>query len=258
MSSVKNVVEESVKNAINSVCSNYSRQLSEWLQENKNVEITSEEICSLWDVPYCPPSTPGIPSGASVTTRLPEYYAGAVSPAKKRGGRTKKTVDPNAPKCQYKLTRGKKENIGKECGKPVLADGVTHGADRFCKACLGKAAVQKLLEKSEDKSTVKPPVLPGSSITVPEKEEAKTDEISVIEISGKPGWFKDTNHGFIIEQTKEGNIVAHEIENDKGETRKLNDEDRKLALDLGLQVVSEETVDESGIPKIPNVVLESN
>ena len=256
MSSVKNVVEESVKNAINSVCSNYSRQLSDWLQENKNVEMTSEEICSLWEVPYCPPSTPGIPSGASVTTRLPEYYAGAVSPAKKRGGRTKKTVDPNAPKCQYKMTRGK--NPGKECGNQVLGDGVTLGADRFCKACLKKAAVQKQLEKSDDKSTVKPPVLPGTSITVPEKEEPKTDEISVIEISGKPGWFKDTNHGFIIEQTTEGNIVAHEIENDKGETRKLNEEDKNLALTLGLQVVNEETVDDSGIPKIPNVAVETN
>jgi len=251
MSSVKNVVEESVRNAINSVCSNYSRQLSEWLQENKNVEITSEEICSLWDVPYCPPSTPSIPTGASVTTRLPEYYAGAVSPAKKRGGgRTKKSVDPNAPLCEYKMTRGKKENIGKQCGNPVLADGVTLGADRFCKACLKKAAVQKILEKSDDKSTVKPPVLPGSSITVPEKEEPKSDEISVIEIPGEPGRYKETNYGFIVEQPDEGTVVAHEIENEKGERRKLNEEDRKLALAIGIRVVK----DDSGIPKIPNVV----
>jgi len=253
MSSVKNVVEESVKTAINSVCSNYSRQLSEWLQENKNIEISSEEICSLWEVPYCPPSTPGIPSGASVTTRLPEYYAGAVSPAKKRGGRTKKVIDPNAPQCEYKMTRGK--NPGKACGNQVLGDGVTLGADRFCKSCLKKAAVQKMLEKSEDKSTVKPPVLPGTSITVPEKEEPKSDEISVIEIPGKPGWFRETNHGFIIEQPNEGTIVAHEIENEKGERRKLNEEDRKLALAIGFQVVNEETVDDSGIPTIPNVAV---
>ena len=148
------------------------------------------------------------------------------------------------------MTRGK--NPGKPCGNPVLGDSVTLGSDRFCKACLKKAAVQKILEKSDDKSTVKPPVLPGSTITVPEKEVPKNDEISVIEISGKPGWFKETNHGFIIEQPNEGTIVAHEIENEKGERRKLNEEDKKLALAIGFQVVNE---DDSGIPKIPNVAL---
>jgi len=250
MSSVKNIVEETIKETVNNVCSNYSRQLSEWLQENKNVEISPEEICVAWDVPYRTPSTPGIPSGAAVRTQLPDYYSGTgtVSPAKKRGGRSKKVEDPSASKCQYKMTRGK--NPGKCCDNAVLGDG-TLGSEKYCKSCLKKAAVQKLLEKPDDKSTMQPPSIPGNSVKVPKETDIDKEEISVIEIEGKPGWFKEQKHGFIIEQKTDAVILAHEVE-ENGEVRKLNENDRKLALAIGFQVVNnDETEIYTDIPNIP-------
>ena len=260
MSSVKNIVEETFKNTTNAICSNYSRQLSEWLQENKNVEVSPEEICIAWEVPYRAPSTPNIPSGVSVQTQLPNYYAGTgtVSPSKKRtAGRTKKIEDPSAPKCEYKMTRGK--TPGKNCDNTVLGDD-SLGADRFCKSCLKKAAVQKIIEKPDDKSRVNPPSLPGNSVSIPQEPDVKKDEIAVIEIEGKPGWFKEQKYGFIIEQKSDSVIIAHEIEED-GATRKLNENDRNIATNMGFQTVNTETVislkvdDNSDIPKIPNVAI---
>lgn len=258
--SVKSVFEETVKNTVNGFCGNLSHQLSEWLREKKDVDVSPEEICSALEVPYRPPTTPSFNSGVSVQTQLPNYYAGTVSPAKKRGGRTKKSNDPAGPKCEYTLSRGK--SVGQPCGQPSLNDGVTLGNDRFCKACLKKAAVQKLLESPENKSTVQPPILPGSSVAVQE-ETPKSDEISVVAIEGRDGWFRETTYGFIIEQTAGGDIIAHEVEDDQGNPRKLNEADRKLALSRGFQVLNIETVISlptqpkvsSTLPKIPNVAV---
>lgn len=256
--SVKNAVEENLKSAVHHVCGNYSRQLSEWLQENKKVEVSPEEICSAWDIPYRPPTTP-ITAGVPAQTQLPNYYSGAVSPAKKRGGRTKKTANPDGPKCEYKMTRGK--NPGKRCENAVLGD-ETNGADRYCKNCITKTTVQKLLEKPDNKSTVQAPSIPGTSIHVGEDTTSKADkEINVVSIEGKDGWFKEVNHGFIVQQDSDANIIAHEIEDADGNRRPLNDADRKLALDIGFQIVNTEATTltvKTTIPNIPDVAEVSN
>ena len=252
----KNVFEDTLKTTMNNFCSNYSNHVSQWLSEEKNIEVTPEELCSCFDLPYKPPSTPGI-SAASIQTQMPNYYAntGAITPSgKKKGGRTRKNVDPNAKKCEYKMTRGKSE--GKQCENPILDDENVIGGDRYCKQCLGKAAVKKILEKPDDKPVVKPPTREGDSVSCNDKQKSKPDELSVVAIEGKPGWFREENHGFIVEQTDAGEIVAHRIEVN-GEERDLDEDEKNIAINIGLRLVKKTTLsvnsNGSTIPVIPNV-----
>ena len=101
---------------------------------------------------------------------IPNYYSGTgVTTPKKKGGRTKKVTDPNLPICSYVMARGK--SAGQQCNNQVVGDGTTVGGDKYCKACLKKAAVKQELEKSPSKLTVQPPVLPGSVVEFPEEKE---------------------------------------------------------------------------------------
>ena len=85
MSSIKNVFEETVANTVNGFCGTISTQLSAWLSENKQVEVTPEEICLALDVPFRG-SSAGMP-GSTVQTvmpTLPNYYAGTGNPTPKK------------------------------------------------------------------------------------------------------------------------------------------------------------------------------
>ena len=251
--SAKNVLENSVRNTVESFCSSYSNHLSAWLAEKKSIDISPDELCEAFGIAFRAPQTPSVPSGASVQTKmpnLPDYYSGtgaAVTP-KKKGGRTKKTADPNSAICKYITTRGK--TPGKRCETPVAGDGST-GADEYCKACLKKAAVIKLLsEGSSTKTTVQPPVLPGSTVEISEDNTTQTnEELQVVQI--QPGVFREVKHGFILRQQEDGNVVAYAIEEQEGVTRDLSDSEKKVALAMGIQVINTNTIPQ--IPQIPQV-----
>jgi len=255
MSTVRNTFEETVKCFV----ANCSQQLSEWIREHKDVDISPEEICAAFEVPYRQASTPSM-SGSSIQTvlpNMPSYYSGTVSPAKKKGGRTKKTVDPNASKCEYKMTRG--ANSGKTCDTPVSNDG-TPGSDRFCKACLKKAAVKSIVEGSSTKSTVQPPQVSGNSISIDSNPQEKNEELQVVNIPGQEGWFRETNYGFIVHPETTGSITVHKIEDKKGGQRDLNENEKKIAKSLGLEIVNNEAISiptlptlQTNIPMIPTI-----
>jgi len=250
-STAKNVFEETVKSTVDTFCSTYSNHLSAWLAENKSVECTPEELCEAFNVAFKAPSNRGVPSGATVQTQmpnLPNYYAGTgVTTPKKRGGRTKKAVDMSLPQCEYKMSRGK--SAGKRCENRVLGDD-TLGADRYCKTCLGKKAVKNVLEQDETKSTVQPPVLPGSVVNVPENEEDKNDELSVVAIPDRDGYFRETKYGFIVQQQEDGTVFSGAID-DNGTERELTDDEKKIATSLGIQIVSSDPAPE--VPQVPQV-----
>jgi hypothetical protein len=266
-SSVKQVFENTTKNFV----SDFSHQLSDWLKNHKEVEVSAEELCSVFDAPYRPPSTPGM-NGSSVQTVLPNVnsmplYFSNESPssssagAKKKGGRAKKVVDPNLPKCAYKMAKGK--NAGAPCPNTVSGAAGILGSDRYCTPCLKKASVQKDLAESGPSTTVQPPSIPGSSVNVEASSSEKTPELSVVEIPGRAGWYKEQTHNFCVNQEEGGQIVAHSVLTDNGE-RPLTEPERKMALNMGLQVVTPKvslpTIPKSGIsiptvPTIPNVTL---
>lgn len=261
-SSVKSVLEENLRGVVQNVVSGYSSQLSNWLREHKDVEVSPEELCAAFEVPFKTPQTPGgVPSGAQISTimpNLPNYYAGSgVTTPKKKGGRAKKTVDNNLPTCSYVMARG--QNVGKQCNNSVVGDGVTQGGDKYCKACLKKAAVKSSLEGNTSKSSMHAPSIPGSTVEIPSSVASKNDELQVVAIPGQEGRFREVHHGFIVEQTSDGSVTAIAID-DNDVQRDLRPDERAIALSLGINVVNIESVSlptvvpkASGIPSIPQV-----
>lgn len=267
-SSVKTHVETSLKSTVDSLISAYTRQLSTWLSENKEVEISPEELCVAFEVPY-KPQTPGVPGGTGIVTQmpnLPNYYSGTgVTTPKKKGGRAKKTHDPNLPPCSYVMARGK--SAGQQCTNPIVGDGTTPGGDKYCKACLKKAAVKQELQKSPSKTTVEAPTLPGSVVEVPEEKATKEEELSVIAIDGEEGLYRETTHGFIVQaDPTDGSIIALSID-DNGNRRDLRHDEQQIALGMGMRVMSSvpmpetvktETSEKSEtveIPPVPQVAI---
>jgi hypothetical protein len=258
MSSAKNFVEDSVKTTVNNLILSISNHLSAQLA-TKDIEMSPEEICALFNVTYRPASTPSYNTGASVQTQIPNlpgYLTGAgVSPAvKKRGGRTKKTADPNGSTCKYVLSRGDKQ--GEKCGKPVAADG-SLGADEYCKGCLKKTAVKSILEAPSSKATVNPPVLPDSNVKIQESnEDVKEDTLNVVPLEGKEGYYRETRYGYIIQQAQNGDIICCGIEDGKGGKRSLTQDEKNRALNMGMQVPQEEVavqIPVANIPQVPQV-----
>ena len=232
-------VEQNFETAIKTVLSGSASHLSDWLKENKEVEVSAEEICVAFKVPFRPASTPSFGGGSlqSQMPNIPNYFStsgAGSSPAKKRGGRAKKEVNNDLPNCEYEMTRGKSK--GQKCPNKILNDG-TLGADRFCKACLKKAAVRDTLNKDSDKPTVQPPVLPGGSVKVSSEPQKPNDEVSVVEVPGQPGVYREQQYGFIITSPEEGIVIVHKID-ENGVVRDLNDAERKLALSKGYQVAT--------------------
>ena len=235
------IFEDTIKNFVGTV----SFHLSDWLKEHKEIEITSEEICTAFNVPFKPPITPGLPSAMSFQgngINIPPYMKAGYSPKKK--GKQKVHYDENHPRCIYVFQRGKKE--GQTCKTPVLNDG-SLGSDIFCKDCLGKASVKKDLEQNPSKSKVNAPSLNDNVISINSPKSKANEQIDVHKIDDKPGYFRTVKHGFIVFQDTDGSLSTMQID-DNGTVRSLTEPEKETALDLGLNVVNE---NETPAPQIP-------
>ena len=239
----KAIFEDTIKSFVGSV----SNHLSDWLKTHKDVEISSEEICTAFNVPYQPPITPGLPSAmglqGNIPINMPHYMKGSGMSPKRRGGRQKKQYDENHPKCNYIFQRGAK--AGEKCTAHCLNDG-SLGADKYCKNCLGKAAVKKGLEQNPPKSKVNAPSLEGNVISIESPKSKANEEIVAHEIEDRPGFYREVNHGFIVFQDSDGSLTTMQID-DNGEVRSLTDEEKTIALELGLNIAD----NSSPAPQIP-------
>lgn len=267
--STTNTTSTTLNNTLSSTVSDFfvnhvSEKLSEWLNTNKDVEVSPKELCGVFDIKYVPRSS-GLPAAASAGVKMPDlpgYYSGTGASPARRGGRKKKQpVDPNGPKCEYQFTRGKRK--GEACGKPVLG-GDELGADRFCKACLGKKAVQsKLSSGTVGKSTVAPPHLPGGYVSIPEEDSpSNANTLSVTMYQGQENMFRDETNGFIIKQLSDGSHVAVGIDdNNNGNVRPMSQEETTLAQSIGLCVpdetpavsISNNNNDVNVVPSVPSI-----
>lgn len=256
MSTVKSVFEDTVK----TFCGSVSIHLADWLQKNKSVEITAEEICNALEIPFRPPSTPGMPTPTNVQTvmpSMPNYFATTTtSPQKKRGGgsaasKKKKETDPNLPRCQYQMTRG--DNKGKQCDNSIANDG-SAGSDRFCKACLKKSAVQSKLKGPAGKDTVQAPTLPGGSLAVPPAEEQPQGDLNVIKMNDHPGLYREETHGFIVQPQNDGSVLVLHMDDGQGGFRALTENEKTIALGMGLIVPTDTAkVNVVNIPSVPSI-----
>lgn len=238
---------------VNNVC----QHLSEWLKNKKDVNCSCEELCEAFNVPYTPRvSMSGLPQAANMPTsmpNLPGYFAGTGSSPKRRGGGRKKApVDPNGPTCVYVFLRGAKK--GQTCGEQVAQNGAP-GSNEYCKPCLKKRTVQNRINSgATNKSTVKPPIMPGGMVSMPEQKKVDTSEsINAVSISGTDDMFKDLDSGFILKRYKDGTIAALSIE-ENGTQRPLNREEKEAAQLKGLSIVDSPELDNvESVPTIPSV-----
>lgn len=257
MSTGQKVFSDLISNFLNS----YHQHLSQWLADNKDIEISPEELSSAFDIEFKVRNT-GLPQAANVATQMPNipgYYAGA-TPPKRRGGRRKKVVDPNAPRCSYLFTRGKK--VGKECGEPALNDG-SPLSDQYCKQCIKKTAVKKLISEGgtgTSSNTVKPPMLPGNRVAIPDTEkEPAASNVDAVPIPGTDNLFKLTNGDFIVQRQADGGIVAIAKEDENGQQRPLTMDEKIELQAIGISVLASPEVSPAQrasqveVPQIPNV-----
>lgn len=240
---------------VNTVCS----QLVAWLKTNKGVEVTPEELCQAFDVPYVPKTImSGLPQAANTPVQMPGYMHGTgASPNRRKGGRKKKIVDPNAPKCQYTFQRGKRQD--ELCGDACEANPSILGSDRYCKTCLKKKTVIKELESGAGSSvnTVAPPAPPSGYAPIPQQNKPREFSLDVVEIEGQPGFYRDIRRGFIIQKLSDETIVAIAVEDDDGVQRPLTQEEKNELQPLGVSFPSSPAPLQTGsvpvVPQVPHV-----
>ena len=217
--------------------------LSAWISQNKNVEITPAEISSALNLPYKAKST-GFPQTAGLAAQMPSVQGfiagqGAETP-KRTGGRKKKNVDPNAPKCIYSLQRG--DNKGKVCGSSCDNDPNKLGSNQYCNNCLKKKTVQNQLNgggSGKGKSTVQPPVLPGGMVpTGQQVNRGGPRELNVVPYDEAKNLYQDIHSKFIIQVNPNGTVIAIGKE-ENNIIRKLTPNEIMSAQQLGLAVATD-------------------
>lgn len=236
-----------------------SKHLSDWLRENKDVTVTPEELCKAFDVTFRhTPLSQGTPLTAQMPN-VPPYCGTGATPPKRRGGRQKKVTDPNAKRCEYAFTRG--ANVGKKCGKVVLNDGQL-GSDRYCKGCITKKAVQKSLSDDTDSkgNGVPRPSHPEGMVSPVNDAGTTTATLEVNRLDN--GLLVEKSHGFVVEVNGDDVVARGVMVDDK--IKELTNEDRALALSLGISIVETEGVPaqsfnlpglDTNIPAIPEIGL---
>lgn len=213
--------EESVKNCVHSLLTgSVLPQISQYLSQEKDVEIDVEELIKALDLP--------------VQEGSPSF----VPPVIKSGSRRRSVDDDGLPekpeegiRCVYQFQRGKKK--GKFCGKPCAA------GLNYCKYCKGKRSRKSNTStKTSSKSTDQETGL------VSKKEEAREDMALTVEsYCGIVGHFRHPESNFIL--IDDDNVVcaiAKELET--GELRSLTDEEKIYARKFTLVTIDDKDKEE--------------
>lgn len=217
--------------------------LIEWLQREKQLHVSSEEILSVLDLPVTTPRTPSvIPSGIG-QAHIPPGLRGSLPPmgtsAGSGAGRgKKKEIDPNAPRCQYKFVRGSKKD--QYCGEPAVV------GTQYCKACGKKKGVQA----QESTQNV---VVPGFGHTRPikaiQQQKKEEVELNVTAIPDREGYFISSglDRDYVLHRIAQDTYVAVSLIEDGVERQLSVDEKNHVRATYGLRVLDDE---ESSTPNV--------
>lgn len=206
-----------------------------WLQTEKKVDVTAEELFEVLRIPKTQkPLTVVQPNSSQPPIPLSTLGTGSVSftetkrVARPKSKGTQPTIDNyTGPTCKYTFKRG--ENKGLACGKPV-------SSGEYCDACNNKKTTTA--RTSESKKTAvaeeKSPAQTGfTNTSVPKRTEElskKKKKIELREVS--PNTYLDVQTNFIVKKVvdKENTIyVAIGVQEEKG-FRTLTEEEKKEAL----------------------------
>ena len=187
-----------------------------YLKSDKNVNVSVEDMMKALKIES--------QSTVSMSNNpIPTYLQGKRSV-------DRKTQMPNGnQQCHYRFRRGKKK--GEQCP----GTSIQHG---YCNACLKKKAVKEIIESKTTNSfqnRVYPPNLPDAQNSQTSSQEQTSESLNVEEIKERPGYYRDTEHGFIIQRLNNGDLYTSQIyDHTTGQYKELNQSDKELAYGLGL------------------------
>lgn len=214
--------EDSLKNCVYSLLNgSILPQISHYLSQEKDIEVSVEELLKALDLPVQEGSPSFIPPVIKSGSRRRTVGDDGLSEKPEEGVR-----------CVYQFQRGKKKD--KFCGKPC-APGLN-----YCKYCKGKRSRKsnpstKTSSKSTDQETG----------LVSKKEEAKEDMALTVEsYYGIVGHFRHPESNFIL--IDDDNVVcaiAKELET--GELRSLTEEEKIYARKFTLVTIDDKDKEES-------------
>jgi hypothetical protein len=224
-----------------------------YLSTTKGVNVSIEELQACLKIQATTPMS-GMPVASSM---LPSHLSGvAVAPIPPKKGRAKASAavaDPTGLTCRREVTRGAAK--GNACGKKAthMVDGVIVP---LCAACVQRKGTEDLirdfLSNHGGEKSLNPPMV-QSPISMPPPPVVETRKLKVTPIPDKTGMFVDTTYGFIITSQPNKSFTTDMISPSKltinGDLRPLNQEEAKIAGELGLTVVAPATV--STTPAIP-------
>lgn len=227
------------------VVSNVLSPLSQWLAQNKGVEVSVEEMAQVLQLPATP--TQPKPIGMAPVNyppqmpQIPGFLNGGQAGAVTQAGRSRAAKQPdanyNGPRCQYKFSRGAR--AGQFCGEPCL------NGSNFCKNCVkkksaggpGTGATRAVPAVGGFQGMPGLPGMQGAPAMGAQQPQpqAQQGELAVTPLEGQPGYYRETTHGFIVTEDAQNNVVAYGII-DGGNVRKLNNNEQQIATQLGIVV----------------------
>lgn len=220
---------ESFQNQIQSFVSNLVIQpLALWLQNEKKVNVTVDELMEVLKIPkiqkpltVIPPNSSQPPIPLSTLGSLPVETKKVARPKSKS---SQPTIDSySGPTCKYVFKRG--ENKGQSCGKPVVSGG------EFCEQCNNKktTTTSKTESASKTKSTASEAKPVGFNGSVSKRAEKLKIELRE---TGQPNTYIDTQTNIVVKKVvdKDNTVyVAVGVQEESG-FRTLTEEEKKEAL----------------------------
>lgn len=229
---------ESLHTQINSlITSLVINPLSDWLNNEKKLNITPDELLDVLKLPKTSSSKTTLSSLSPVLTTTPSMTiaASVATPAPGAKSRPKSkppsTEDYSGPTCKYVFKRG--DLKGKECGKPVVI-----GTD-FCDQCSNKKTNKpmdvkqtKITDTSSSTATGKTQdskTAVGFTTSIGKKVEKPKIELRE---TGQPNTYIDTQTNIVVKKVVDKDktvYVAVGLQEESG-FRTLTEEEKKEAL----------------------------
>ena len=236
---------ESFQNQVQTFVSNLViAPLVSWLQTEKKINVTSEELMDVLRIPRIQKPLIVVPPNPSQPPIPLANLGGAVNsePSKKVARPKSKTSQPtldsySGPTCKYVFKRG--ENKGQSCGKPVV------GASEFCEQCNVKKTSTAKPNDVPKKTTAEPKPVGFTGSVSKRAEKLKVE----LRETGQPNTYVDTQTNIVVKKVvdKENTIyVAVGVQEESG-FRTLTEEEKKEALNRNFSL-------QSGAPEVKEVV----
>ena len=231
---------EQLHNQVNSlITSLVLAPLSDWLNSEKNVKVTVEDLLDALKLPKSissSVSSPVLTTALPVTTRPTiNVISATVKPKpKSRPPSTESTT--SGPSCKYVFKRG--DLKGKECGKPVV------NGTEFCEQCSNKKTNKPVDAKQTKLGTSATPTesKPVVGFTSPLSKKIEKPKIELRE-TGQPNTYIDVQTNIVVKKIvdKEKTLyVAVGVQEETG-FRTLTEDEKKEALNRNFSLQTSDT-----------------